>query len=117
MQFLKDIQRIKVLECSSLYETEPVGDEYREWFVNAVAAIATDLGPEELLDVLKDIEARLDEMNKMGKKLLGNGRTRIIDLDILFFGDQVVDTDYLKVPHPNVDQRAYALVPMLEIAP
>ena len=59
MQLLKDIPRIKVIECSSLYETEPVNREYKEWFVNAVAAVDTTLTAEELLDVCKDIEKRL----------------------------------------------------------
>jgi len=120
MQLLKDIPRIEVVECSSLYETEPVGNEYVEWFVNAAAAIKTDLSPEELLDVCQDIEARLTELNRRepvhpnGRSC---GRTRIIDLDILFYGDRLVDTEYLKVPHPGIHQRAYALVPLLEIAP
>lgn len=117
VQILKDISRIKVLECSSLYETEPIGDEYSEWFVNAVLAIETDLSCEELLDVLKDIEARLNELNKMVDFLRSPGRMRIIDLDILFFGNEIHETSYLTVPHPRVHRRAFALVPLLEIAP
>lgn len=119
MQLLKDIPRIKVVECSSLYETEPVGEEYCEWFVNAVAAIDTNLSPEELLDVCLDIEKRLTELHgaEVRKGLRSGGRTRIIDLDILFFGDDVCETNHLRVPHPNIPQRAYALVPLLEIAP
>ena len=122
MQLLKDIPRIKVVECSSLYETEPVGTEYtgEDWFVNAVASIDTDLGPEELLDVCQDIERRLSEMHGFcgdadhkGK----GGRRRIIDLDILFFGDSCFQSPYLTIPHPSLHKRAFALVPMLEIAP
>lgn len=118
MQLLKDVPNIQVVECSSLYETEPVGVEYDKWFVNAVAAIDTSLSAEALLEILKDVETRLTTMH--GGSLStppGAKRTRIIDLDILFFGNQVLESDDLRVPHPNVPFRAYALVPLLEIAP
>lgn len=121
MQFLKDVGGINVVECSSLYETEPVGQKQSEWFVNAVAAIDTKLSAEELLLVCQDVEARLTKLHACeennAKKSCGARRIRIIDLDILFFGDHVVSTDSLCVPHPRVDKRAYALVPLLEIAP
>ncbi len=117
MQLLKDIPRLSVVECSSLYETEPVGSEYVEWFVNAVAAIDTDLGSEELLDVCKDIEARLNDLHGNAAKLPAGARSRIIDLDILFYGDQSIESSSLKVPHPSLHKRAFALVPLLEIAP
>ncbi len=122
VQLLKDYPQIKVLECSSLYETEPIGDEYTDWFVNAVLIIETELSAEELLDVLRDIEARLTGMNRSDKDKQPRskekrGRVRIIDLDILFFGNEVLETSYLHVPHPRVHRRAFALVPLLEIAP
>lgn len=123
MQFLKDHPHIEVVECSSLYETEPVGNEYVEWFVNAAAAIETDLSARELLDVCQEIEDRLTRMSgATSPKVVhetadGPVTARIIDLDILFYADQEVHTSYLTVPHPNIDRRAYALVPLLEIAP
>ncbi|HEY9773994.1 MAG TPA: 2-amino-4-hydroxy-6-hydroxymethyldihydropteridine diphosphokinase [Planktothrix sp.] len=125
MQLLKDIPRIKVVECSSLYETEPIGDKKLEWFVNAVAAIDTNLSAEELLDLCKDVEGRLSKLhgtepqNNLPRNGCGGGiaRVRIIDLDILFFGDHIVNNNILNVPHPNITRRAYALVPLLEIAP
>jgi 2-amino-4-hydroxy-6-hydroxymethyldihydropteridine diphosphokinase len=119
MQLLKDIPRIKVIECSSLYETEPVTNADSEWFVNAVAAVDTNLAAHELLDVCKDIENRLNQLHGTEKRAKSGstGLARIINLDILFFGQQVLETEYLRVPHPNVCQRAYALVPLLEIAP
>ncbi|MBX9671159.1 MAG: 2-amino-4-hydroxy-6-hydroxymethyldihydropteridine diphosphokinase [Candidatus Obscuribacterales bacterium] len=122
VQLLKDFNRIKVVECSSLYETEPIGEEYSEWFVNAVLIIETELSCEELLDVLKDIEARLSELSR-GEATKGlrprepRGLTKIIDLDILFFGNEVLETSYLHIPHPRLHRRAFALVPLLEIAP
>lgn len=121
MQMLKDISGIKVLECSSLYETEPIGVEYDKWFVNAVAAIETTLSCKALLDVVLDIEKRLAIMHGAEETLKetvpGEKRRRIIDLDILFFGNTIVEEEELRVPHPNVPFRAYALVPLLEIAP
>lgn len=119
MQLLKDVPRITILECSSLYETEPVGEDFKNWFVNAVAAVETDLDAEELLDVCKDIEARLTELHALGmdRKRARAGGSRIIDLDILFFGNRVVESSYLTVPHPSLHRRAFALVPLLEIAP
>lgn len=122
VQLLKDIRQIEVLECSSLYETEPLGDEYTrdQWFVNAVAIIETSFSAEELLDVLSDIEARLTEMHK--SELPGNtrdrpGRMRIIDLDILLYGDEVLETSQINIPHPRLHLRAFALVPLLELKP
>lgn len=123
MQLLKDHPNIEVVECSSLYETEPIGREYVEWFVNAVASIETDLTPRQLLDVCKDIEFRLTQLSGADspevfhETIHGRIKARIIDLDILFYSDQEVETSYLHVPHPNIDRRAYALVPLLEIAP
>lgn len=121
MQMLKDVSGIKVLECSSLYETEPIGVEYDKWFVNAVASIETTLSCKALLDVVLDIEKRLAIMHgaeaTLKETMPGEKRRRIIDLDILFFGDHILDEEELRVPHPNVPYRAYALVPLLEIAP
>ncbi len=121
MQMLKDVSGIKVLECSSLYETEPIGVEYDKWFVNAVASVETTLSCKALLDAVLDIEKRLAMMHGKEETLKdcvpGEKRRRVIDLDILFFGNSVVEEEELRVPHPNVPFRAYALVPLLEIAP
>ncbi len=120
MQMLKDVTGIKVVECSSLYETEPIGVEYDKWFVNAVASVETTLSCKALLDVVLEIEQRLAIMHgkeETLKDLPGVKRRRIIDLDILFFGNSIVEEEELRVPHPNVPYRAYALVPLLEIAP
>ena len=120
VQFIKDIKQIEFVDCSSFYEAEPVGEEYSQWFVNAVAIIETTFSGEELLEVLQDIERRLEELHK--KELAENdakdsGRRRIIDLDILYFGTEILETSYLKVPHPLLHKRAFALVPLLELSP
>ena len=124
MQFLKDVPGITVKESSSLYETEPMGVGYSAWFVNAVAAVETSLSPEQLLVVCKEIEKRLLDFyatqnikNELIMETVVQGRRRIIDIDILFYGDAILDSDDLRIPHPTVAQRSYALVPLLEIAP
>lgn len=121
MQLLKDIHGIRVAECSSLYETEPVGEEYdKEWFVNAVAAIDTNMSAESLLEACMDVENRLAKLHASdspSSKRSQGKRKRIIDLDILVFGDEICDSSNLHIPHPRMHKRAFALVPLLEIAP
>lgn len=110
---LNDTKGIKVVQSSSLYESEPVGFKDQEWFVNAVLEIKTSLSPSELLDECMRIEKQLgrvrDAKNQWGE--------RTLDLDILFYDNTVISKDNLQIPHPRVQERAYALVPMLEIAP
>jgi len=125
MQLLKDNLHIRIIECSSLYETQPVGSDSGQWFVNAVAAVETDLSALDLLTICQHIEERLLSLH-FAEKLPGTtGKKgqpekepgRIIDLDILFYGDQIIETDDLQIPHPKIKKRAYTLVPLLEIAP
>jgi 2-amino-4-hydroxy-6-hydroxymethyldihydropteridine diphosphokinase len=125
MQLLKDIPGVAVKDTSSLYETEPMGIGNRQWFVNAVTAIDTTLTAEQLLRACKDIEDRLlklhaphpdDSHPDYTPNSFPDGQ-RVIDLDILFFGDEIHDTDQLRIPHPNINHRSYALVPLLEIGP
>ncbi len=111
LHFLQDHPDIRVLTTSSLYETEPVGYKDQEWFINAAVAIETDLLPKELLKVCQDIEHRLHRVRDPNNR----DGPRTIDLDILFYDDMAIDTPELTIPHPRVQERAYALVPMLEV--
>src|ERR1700722_17783630 len=85
MQLLKDNARIRVIECSSLYETEPVSANLAQWFINAVAVLETDLTAVELLALCKEIEARLTSMNFAEQVAIASGNKvvsgKIIDLD------------------------------------
>jgi 2-amino-4-hydroxy-6-hydroxymethyldihydropteridine diphosphokinase len=101
----------KVTEASSLYETVPVGPEQPS-FLNAVVSIETGLRPDALLRFLKGIE------EEVGRRPGGqrNG-PRPIDIDILLYGDEVVDSPGLAIPHPGLPQRPFVLVPLAEIAP
>lgn len=104
----------RLLRCSRRYEAAPVGGpEDQPWFLNQVVEIETRLEPFELLDRCMAIE------NALGRRRSSEVRwgPRIIDIDILLFGDQIVDTGGLVVPHPRLFERAFALVPLAELAP
>ena len=109
---LNDTEGIAVLESSSLYETEPVGYKDQEWFINAVLKAETTLSPEELLNQCFRIENQLGRIRH--QELPKNG-PRTLDLDILFYDNKVINSEIIDIPHPRMHQRAYALVPLLEL--
>lgn len=98
---------------SSLYETEPWGFSSPNLFMNAVICIETDKDPELCLAMIKAIE------REMGRVCLQKERyeDRIIDIDILFYGNQIVRTETLSIPHPHIEKRKFVLEPLAEIAP
>ena len=111
VELISSLNEVNVLQKSSLYRTEPVGFSEQDWFVNCVVEIRTELSPHFLLKALQQIES-------------GKGRTRetkwgprTIDLDILFFGRDVMEDDKLVIPHPELYKRRFVLVPLCEIAP
>jgi len=104
-------QRFDVEELSSVYETEPVGYEDQPMFLNAVCRVQADIGPLQLLSLVKGIEAR------MGRVPNFTDGPRPIDIDIIFYGDLVMVDPELTIPHPRMAQRAFVLVPLAEIAP
>jgi 2-amino-4-hydroxy-6-hydroxymethyldihydropteridine diphosphokinase len=110
---LKDTHSVRVISTSSFYETEPVGYKDQDWFVNAAVAVDTSLSPGELLERCQRIEQQLgrqrDPENQDGP--------RTIDIDILFYDSLVLNEPGLTIPHPRLHERAYALVPLLEINP
>ena len=100
----------RLVARSSLYRTAPIdagGDDY----VNAVCRLATTLAPPDLLDALQSIELR------HGRERPYRNAPRTLDLDILLYGGEVIDTPRLTVPHPRLHERAFALVPLAELAP
>ena len=102
---------VRVLKFSSIYETEPVDYMEQDWFLNCVVEGETELSAMELLQELRGIEARMGS-----KKAFAKG-PRLIDLDILLFGDESIDSEELVVPHPRMTKRRFVLVPLAEIAP
>lgn len=101
----------EVVAVSSLYETEPVDFAQQPWFLNCAVALSTEKMPKQLLTALLAIE------QAMGRKRLQPKGPRLIDLDILLFGNSLVDTAALTIPHPALHQRRFVLEPLAEIAP
>jgi 2-amino-4-hydroxy-6-hydroxymethyldihydropteridine diphosphokinase len=101
---------IEILKTSALYRTPPWGDGQQDDFINAVVQIETDLGPIPLLHVLQSIE------NKMGRQRSGRRwGPRLIDIDLLLYGDQQSKSEELELPHPRMHERAFVLVPLCEL--
>lgn len=103
-------QRMKIGKISSIYDTAPLGNIDQPRYLNIACQVFTRLSPEGLLALAKGIE------NKMGRHGR-SGEPRPIDIDILLYGDVVIDTPDLKIPHPNIADREFVLVPLAEIAP
>jgi 2-amino-4-hydroxy-6-hydroxymethyldihydropteridine diphosphokinase len=103
-------EETSVLQCSALYETEPVGGVAQDWFVNAVLCVKTSLSPLQLLYCLQEIE------HDMGQQRKDRWGPRIIDLDLLFFANKIIGHKDLILPHPEVEHRRFVLAPMAEIA-
>jgi len=102
---------VRVVRRSSLYETEPVGVADQPWFLNAVLEIETKLAAGELLRTLKRIEREL------GRRPGRRWGERLIDLDLLLYGEQPLAEPDLTVPHPEMWRRLFVLVPLAELAP
>lgn len=112
VQELEATDQIAVQKTSSLYETSPIGGPPQRSFVNAVVQIETGLSARELLEAVKGIEA------KLGRDASGiRWGPRVVDLDILTFGDEKLNEPDLEIPHPRIAQRRFVLVPLLEIDP
>jgi len=101
----------RVVRVSSFYHTEPVGRHEQDDFINAVAAVETDRSPDDLLNVCHAIEDRL------GRKRDVRWGPRTADLDILLYGDLVIERPELTVPHPQMALRKFVLAPLVEVAP
>lgn len=102
---------IRLQHISSLYETEPVEVADQPWFLNLVCGGETNLSPQALLQLAKQIE------EQMGRTKGPRFGPRLIDIDILFYDDLIVDIPHLEIPHPRLHRRGFALVPLAEIAP
>ncbi|MBU3729703.1 MAG: 2-amino-4-hydroxy-6-hydroxymethyldihydropteridine diphosphokinase [Phycisphaerales bacterium] len=103
---------IRVLRCSGLIETAPVGPPQPS-YINGAVAIETTLGPAALLGALLQVERELGRVRDPAERM----GPRTLDLDLLMYGDRVIDEPGLSVPHPRMAERAFVLVPLAEIAP
>ena len=111
VESLRQLPQTNVSGVSSLYDTEPVGETEQPPFLNAVAWIETELSPRELLWQMLLIEKR---MGRVRSKRWG---PRSIDLDLLFYDDELIDEPDLQIPHPEAHRRAFVLYPLLELDP
>ena len=105
---------VKILEITHLstnHETDPVGGPEQPKYLNAIAIAETELEPEELLIAMLEIE------NKLGRKREVHWGPRTLDLDLIVFGDEVIDSEILVLPHPRAHERRFVLEPWLEIEP
>ena len=111
LELLSQLPDTELVRASSLYDTEPVGEVEQPNFLNAVAELDTDMAARQLLWNLLLIEKRL------GRVRTQKWGPRTIDLDLLLFGDQVIDEDDLRVPHPELIRRSFVLTPLAELEP
>jgi 2-amino-4-hydroxy-6-hydroxymethyldihydropteridine diphosphokinase len=103
--------KLTIKKLSSVYETEPVYVKEQPLCLNAALSAVTRLDPFELLRFVKNIESDL------GRQPSFRNAPRLIDIDILFYGDQIIETPELTIPHQGIAERAFVLVPLAEIAP
>lgn len=104
-------ESLEVASVSLVYDTEPVGVGEQPRFLNLMCCINTDIGPMQLLSLIKGIES------SMGRDLSLRNAPRVIDIDIILYGDTIMKSPELIIPHPRMRERAFVLVPFAEIAP
>jgi len=102
---------VSATKVSSLYETEPVDYLEQPWFLNCAVEAETALTPLDLLRALRGIEVQLGSQKEFAKG------PRLLDMDILLYGDEAIDLPELQIPHPRMLQRNFVLAPLAEIAP
>jgi 2-amino-4-hydroxy-6-hydroxymethyldihydropteridine diphosphokinase len=111
VQRLANCQDIVLKQVSTVYETEPVGYEEQDQFLNLVVEVDTNLTPQELLRACQQIEQEL------GRERVIRWGPRTVDLDILLYSNENMNIEELILPHPRMHERAFVLVPLAEIAP
>lgn len=103
-----------LVERSKAYTTEPWGFEAEEWFLNELLVVETELEPDDLMDTLLEIERELGRVRHPEQK---GYTSRTVDLDILYYGDKIVNTEKVTAPHPRLHLREFALLPLCEVIP
>ena len=111
ISLLTETGDVKLVDRSRNYATEPWGKTDQDWFINAVIDVTTSLPPKALLARCKEIERR------MGRVQTEKWGPRIIDLDLLVYGNVTMDDPVLVLPHPHIGARAFVLAPLMDIAP
>ncbi len=101
---------VKATGHSSLYETEPWGEKDQPWFLNVVLQVETALDPDDLLQACLAVE------RQMGRERETKWGPRLIDIDLLYYKDQIIEKENLIVPHPGIPDRKFTLLPLVELA-
>lgn len=110
IDFIGNIKGIKVTKQSSIYETAPIGYTDQPNFLNLCLEIETELSPQQLLKHCLDIEQQLHRVREI------RWGPRTLDIDILLYSDNIIETDNLSIPHPRMQERAFVLIPLNDIA-
>ena len=117
LEYLREAAQLLIRECiqvideSSIYETEPWGYQDQDWFLNVILQIETSREPVEFLDALLKVEHIL---GRIRKEKWGE---RSIDIDMLYYHDQVKESEALTIPHPGIEDRKFTLIPLAELCP
>jgi 2-amino-4-hydroxy-6-hydroxymethyldihydropteridine diphosphokinase len=111
IQAIASDPRNRLVQCAPFYRTEPVGKKNQDWFINGVIALETSMPPQDLLHFLLTVE------KSMGRLRRERWGPRIIDLDLLFYGNVISEDEELRIPHPRLHERRFVLVPLKDIAP
>ena len=111
IQAMADLPDTEIKKVSSLYQSQPLGPQDQPDYVNAVACLDTGLSPLALLDALQNIE------NEQGRIRLRRWGERTLDLDILLYDNQIIHNEHLTVPHYDMQNREFVIVPLYEISP
>ena len=111
LERIAKLPKTRIIKESSVYESQPHGDS-KEWYINGVIEIETEMKPELLLTKFKNIERAMGR-----KKVRKKWGARIIDLDILLYDSLIMNKKNLKIPHPEMHQRKFVLIPLIELGP
>lgn len=111
LERIAKLPKTRIIKESSVYESQPHGDS-KEWYINGVIEIETEMKPELLLNKFKNIERAMGR-----KKVRKKWGARIIDLDILLYDSLILNKKNLKIPHPEMHQRKFVLIPLSELGP
>ncbi len=109
VNLIKNIKDVKLLQRSKLYKTSPVNCNLDKDFINAVCHLRTSLSPDQLFDQLQHVE------EKLGKVKKEKNEPRVIDIDILLYGDQKYESSSLQIPHPSWKDRLFVLIPLSDL--
>ncbi len=104
-------KNLMIVEESSIYETEPWGPKNQDWFLNVVLEISTSMDADQLLQACLGVE---QELGRVRKEKWGE---RSIDIDILYYHNQIIESTKLQIPHPGISERRFTLLPLVEMCP